>query len=115
MANIKILHNPRCRKSREALEILQNSQNEIEIVDYLKSPLTEEQLNEVLLKLGIKAEELIRKGEEVYKTEFKGKKLNDEDWVKAMVAYPKLMERPVVISGDKAVIGRPPEKVKDIL
>ncbi|BDD06225.1 arsenate reductase (glutaredoxin) [Aureibacter tunicatorum] len=114
---MKILHNPRCSKSRQTLEILQDtgSIDKLEIVKYLETPPTADELKEILNKLGIPAKDLIRKGEEIYKTQFKGKELSEEEWIEAMIAYPKLIERPIVIKGDQAVIGRPPEKVHDLL
>ena len=108
-------HNPRCRKSRETLEIIRNKGIEPEIVEYLKEPLTVDQLKEIVQKLGINASDLLRKGEAIYKEEFKGKELSEEEWLYAMAEYPVLMERPVVVKGEKAVLGRPPENVNDLL
>lgn len=110
-----IYHNPRCRKSRETLEIIKSNGVEPDIVEYLKNPLTESQLTELLEKLGIDAEDLIRKGESVYKEKYKGKDLNQQGWIKAMVENPVLIERPIVVKGKKAVLGRPPEKVEELL
>ena len=112
---MKIYHNPRCSKSRQTLELLQKNTNEkIEIVEYLNNIPTEKELTEIIKLLKIKPEELIRKGEDVYKEKFKGKTLKDSEWIKAMVENPKLIERPIVISEKKAIIGRPPEKVLDL-
>ena len=108
-------HNPRCRKSRETLEIIRNKGIEPEIVEYLKEPLTVDQLKEIVQKLGINASDLLRKGEAIYKEEFKGKELSEEEWLYAMAEYPVLMERPVVVKGEKAVLGRPPENVNELL
>lgn len=110
-----IYHNPRCRKSRETLEIIRNKGVEPEIVEYLKEPLTVDELKDIVEKLGISPSELLRKGEAVYKEEFKGKELSEEEWLYAMAEYPVLMERPVVVKGNKAVLGRPPEKVNELL
>jgi arsenate reductase len=110
-----IYHNPRCRKSRETLEIIRNKGVEPEIVEYLKDPLTVDQLTDIVDKLGINPSELLRKGEAIYKEEFKGKELSEEEWLYAMAEYPVLMERPVVVKGNKAVLGRPPEKVNELL
>ena len=85
------------------------------VVEYLKTPLTENELEELLKMLGIPAERLIRKGESIYKEQFKGKETSEADWVAAMAAHPKLMERPIVVAGKKAVIGRPPESVRELL
>ena len=112
---MKILHNPRCRKSREGLKILEDSGQDFTIVEYLKEPLTKEQLSEVLSKLGMSAMDLVRKNEKEWKENFKGKEMSEEEVVAAMVAYPKLIERPIVISGDRAVVGRPPENISQLL
>jgi len=109
-----IYHNPRCRKSRETLEIIKQNGLEPEIVDYLKEPLSEAQLKEVLAMLKIEAKDLIRKGEAVFKEKYKGKELSEDQWIKAMIENPKLMERPIVVKGNKAVLGRPPENVKEL-
>ena len=110
-----IYHNTRCRKSRETLEIIRNKGIEPDIVEYLKEPLTVDQLKDLVQKLGINASDLLRKGEAIYKEEFKGKDLSEEEWLYAMAEHPVLMERPVVVKGDKAVLGRPPENVNNLL
>lgn len=115
MARIQIYHNPRCRKSREALAILEENQADFEVVEYLKDTPTKTELKSVLKKLDISAHELIRKGEDIYKEQYKGKELSEDKWIAAMVAHPKLIERPIIIKGDKAVVGRPPELVIGIL
>lgn len=112
---MKLYHNPRCGKSREALKLLQEKGVEIEIVEYLKEVPTHAELEEVLQKLGMKAEDLLRKNEKVFKELYKGKNLSDAEWIEAMVAEPKLIERPIFVKEDKAVVGRPPEKVLDLL
>ncbi|NAS13470.1 arsenate reductase (glutaredoxin) [Poritiphilus flavus] len=112
---IKIYHNPRCAKSREGLALLESSGEDFETVLYLKDPFNEKQLEELLSYLDISPEELIRKNEPIWKSEFKGKDLSDKALIKAMVDYPKLIERPIVVKGNKAVIGRPVEKIKDLL
>ncbi len=112
---MKILHNNRCTKSRTALKILEANNVSVEIVNYLENPLSATEIKAVLKKLKIPAKELIRKGEAAYKENFKGKELTEDQWVQAMVDYPKLIERPIVIKGDKAVIGRPPENVEQLL
>lgn len=112
---VKIYHNPRCRKSRETLSLLEEKKEKILIVEYLKQPPSKEELVQVIKMLGIKPEQLIRKGENEFKDNFKGKNLSDEEWVDAMISYPKLIERPIVINGDKAAIGRPPSQVLEIL
>lgn len=112
---IKIYHNPRCRKSRETMELITERGKEIEVIEYLKHPPSEEELSRIIGLLGIKPEELVRKGEALFKENYKGKDLNDQQWVKVMVENPKLMERPIVLSDNKARIGRPPEKVLEII
>ena len=108
---MKIYHNPRCSKSRDSYKLFQEKNIEFETIEYLKNPITKEELTDLLSKLGIPAMELIRKGEAQYKENYKGKNLSEEQWVDAMIKFPKLMERPIVVKGDKAVIGRPIEKV----
>ena len=112
---IKIYHNPRCRKSREGLAILENSGESFEIIRYLDEPLNEQQLTDLLQALDIPAEQLVRKNEAIWKSDFKGKSLSEKEVISAMVAHPKLIERPVVVKGGKAVIGRPAEKIHEIL
>lgn len=111
---MKIYHNPRCSKSRETLEIIQKAGKEVEIIDYQNQVPTEKELTAIIKLLGINAEDLVRKSEDIYKEKFKGKKITQQEWVKIMVEYPKLIERPIVISGNKAIIGRPPEKVIEL-
>lgn len=109
-----IYHNPRCTKSRQALQLLENKSADIQVVEYLKNPLTAAQIRELLDQLGIPAKELIRKTEKIFKENFKGKDLSEEEWIQAMVEYPKLIERPVVVRNQQAVIGRPPENVEKL-
>ena len=112
---MQIYHNPRCRKSRETLAFLLENGVEPEIIEYLKSPPTFDELKEIVRKLGIQPQDLIRKQEEEFKTHFKGKNLAADEYIQAMVSYPKLIERPIVISGDQAVIGRPRENVLKLI
>lgn len=112
---MKIYHNPRCRKSREGIKILEDSKRDFEVVLYLENPPSEKELKAIVSKLGIKPIELVRKGEADWKTNFKGKDLSDDEIIKAMTIYPKLIERPIVISDEKAVVGRPPELIKNLL
>jgi arsenate reductase len=115
MSQVTIYHNPRCSKSRQTLELLQKNNIEPEIVEYLKTPPNAAELQNILAKLNLSAEQLMRKKENVYK-ELGLAGINDEDeLITAMINNPKLIERPIVISGDKAAIGRPPEAVLDIL
>lgn len=112
---MKIYHNPRCSKSRQTLNIIKESGQDVDIVEYLKTPPTVEELEEVLQKLNLPVEYLIRTGEEIYKTEYKGKDLSDEEWIKALVEHPKMLERPIVVKDDQAILGRPPENVNKLL
>jgi arsenate reductase len=110
-----IYHNPRCTKSRQGLAYLKEKGIDPKIKEYLKELPTREELSNVVKHLGIKAEDLIRKTEADYKDKFKGKSLSDEEWIDAMLRYPKLIERPIVIHGDKAVIARPTERIDELL
>jgi len=112
---LKIYHNTRCSKSRCTLDLLKESGQPYEVVEYLKNAPSETELKEILQKLNLKPEQLLRKGEAVYKENFAGKTFSDEEWIKIMVENPVLIERPIVVNGDKAVIGRPPENVLTIL
>ncbi|CAM1357985.1 conserved hypothetical protein [Tenacibaculum sediminilitoris] len=112
---IKIYHNPRCSKSRQGLEILENSGKEFEIVKYLETIPTQEKLKEIIKLLNISPIDLVRKNEKIWKEKYKGKELSDTEIIKAMVEIPKLIERPIVINGNKAVVGRPPETIKEII
>ena len=116
MSNNKytIYHNPRCSKSRQALSILEDEGAEIDVVKYLENIPTEEELLLLLAKLNIKPFELVRKGEKIYKEQYKKLNLNDHEWIKVMLENPKLIERPIVVKGNKAIIGRPPELVKEL-
>lgn len=113
--HVKIYHNPRCSKSRQALSLLRERGIDPEVVEYLKTPPTEEELNGILDLLGMEPENLMRKGEEEYKRLVRGKHLSREQLVRIMVEHPRLIERPIVVAGGKAVVGRPPEKVLTIL
>jgi arsenate reductase (glutaredoxin) len=108
---LKIFHNPRCRKSRAGLEYLMKKQNEFEIVDYIKSGLTVNDLKEILLKTNLQPAELIRKEEDMYKKELKGKSFTDEEWIRIICDNPKLLRRPIVVSKYKAVIGDPADRI----
>jgi len=112
---MKIYHNPRCSKSRQGLEILNSSNENFEIVDYQNNPPTVKELKGILKMLGISPIQLVRKNETIWKENYKGKELNDAMIIDAMCAHPKLIERPIVIKGNKAVIGRPPERIKELL
>lgn len=115
--DIKIYHNPRCTKSRQALNLLHEKGIDPVIEDYMKLGLEKNELKMVLKKLGMKAEDLLRKNETIYKLEYKDKAdtMTEDDWIDAMIKEPKLMERPIIIKGDKAVIARPTEKLEELL
>jgi len=110
-----IYFNPRCSKSRATLALLRAHEIEPLVIDYLETPPTADELRHIVAKLGIKPEELVRKNEDVFKSKYTGRKLSDEQWIAAMVADPILIERPIVVMGDDAEIGRPPEKVERLL
>ena len=112
---IKIYHHPRCRKSREALAILEKSNKKFEIVRYLDDIPSEETLTEIIKLLGITPIQLVRKTESIWKEHFKGKELSDAEIIKAMIQNPKLIQRPIVINNNKAVIGRPQENIISII
>lgn len=112
---IKIYHNPRCRKSREGLQLLEKSGKEFEIVKYLENVPTEEELNVIIKKLDIAPIQLVRKMEKIWKEEYKSKDLTDKEIVTAMITNPKLIERPIIINKKQAVIGRPPENILKII
>ncbi|WP_422859764.1 arsenate reductase (glutaredoxin) [Flagellimonas sp. S174] len=112
---IKIYHNPRCRKSREGLVFLQESGLDFEEVRYLDNPINKEELTAIIKKLGFNPIDLVRKSESIWKEKFKGKSLTDDEIVNAMVQHPKLIERPIIIKNDKAVVARPVEKIREIL
>lgn len=109
---MKIYHNPSCSKSRQTLQLIKDAGKEVEVIEYLNAPPSFDELKQLINLLGRSPEQLLRKNEAIFKELFKGKSLSDDEWIKAMIDYPKLMERPIVIEGNKAVLGRPPENVK---
>ena len=112
---ITIYHNPRCGKSRSALTILTEHGIDPVVVEYLKNPPTKDELREILKKLAMKPEQIVRKSEEVCKESHADRKLTDDQWLDALARHPILIERPIVVRGDRAMIGRPPENVLEIL
>ena len=112
---LRVYHNARCSKSRSACEIVAGRGIEAHIVEYLKTPPSRDELRAVLQKLGMKASELVRRGEEEYKQHYAGRTLTEDEWLDAMAEHPILIERPIVVRGDRAVVGRPPEKVLELL
>ena len=112
---IEIYHNKRCSKSRCALDILNNRDEQLIIHDYLKTPPTKKQLKDLLAKLGIKASELVRKKEPIYLEKFKDKKFTETEWITILKENPILIERPIVVDGYGAIIARPPELLEEFL
>jgi len=110
-----MLHHPYCTKSCAALDFVKINQLELEVVDLTQNKPTRAFLLELLKKLGIPAFELVRTSEPVYVKKFEGKILTEDEWIDAIIAHPILLQRPIFIEGDKAVIGRPVEKVFDLL
>ena len=116
MTDLTIYHNPRCSKSRQTLELLQENNISPAIILYLETPPSKAELKAVLKKLGISARQLLRTGEDAYKAAgLADMSLTDDQIIDAMLAEPKLIERPIVVAGDKAVLGRPPENVLTLL
>lgn len=112
---IIIYHNTRCSKSRDAFFLLEKKTKKFKVVEYLKTPLSRVELKELIKKLGIKPEDLVRKKEPTFEEKFKNKKLTGEQWISAMIKYPILIERPIVVNGEKAMICRPAERVLELL
>jgi arsenate reductase len=109
---LKIYHNPRCKKSRAGLQFVKDRTNDFEIVEYLKNPISESELKELLMKLNKKPLEMVRTQEAIYKSDFKGKNFTEDEWVKIMTENPKLIKRPIVVKDNKAVWGDPAEELK---
>ena len=112
---VTIYHNPRCSKSRQALSLLESKGNKPIVVEYLKKPLTTEQLSQIINELNIKPIDLVRKNESIWKENYKGKELSDDELIEAMISNPKLIERPIASSSKGTVVGRPPENVLSVL
>ena len=112
---IKIYHNPRCKNSRAGLQYLQEKGIEPEIIEYLKNPLSEADVKDLLVRLHKKPTEIIRTQEAIYKSDFKGKNFTDDEWVKILLEYPKLIQRPIVVKGPKAVLGDPASEIDVLL
>ncbi|MCK5338418.1 MAG: arsenate reductase (glutaredoxin) [Bacteroidales bacterium] len=112
---IKIYHNPRCKKSRAGLQYLQEKGIEPEVIEYLKNPLSEADVKDLLVRLHKKPTEIIRTQEAIYKSDFKGKNFTDDEWVKILLEYPKLIQRPIVVKGPKAVLGDPASEIDVLL
>jgi arsenate reductase len=116
MSQFTIYHNPRCSKSRQTLALLEENGVSPDVVLYLENPPSKQILTELLGKLGISARDLLRKGEDDYKNNnLKDASLGEAELIAAMHKFPKLMERPIVVKGDRAVLGRPPENVLGLI
>ncbi|UUD63613.1 arsenate reductase (glutaredoxin) [Pseudomonas seleniipraecipitans] len=116
MTDLTLYHNPRCSKSRSTLQLLEDRGVQPTLVRYLETPPTAEQLRDLLSKLGISARQLLRTGEDEYRElNLADTALSDADLIDAMAAHPRLIERPILVAGDRAVIGRPPENVLELL
>jgi len=116
MAEVVIYHNPRCRKSREGLKILQENGIEPTIIKYLETPPSEDEIRDILDKLGMGAIDIVRRGEQEYKDlNLKEKKDDPDALIKAMAKHPRLIQRPIVVKENQAALGRPPEDIKAIL
>jgi arsenate reductase len=115
MEKVTIYHNNRCTKSRCALEFIGKKTKDFQVIEYLKTPPTDNELKSILKKLGMKARDLIRKKEPLFIEKFSGKKYSEDQWIKTLVKNPILIERPIIVKGNKAVIGRPTENINQIL
>jgi len=110
----KIYHNPRCRKSREALAALHETGDEIEVIEYLKTPPSVEQLKDLLIRLNLRPQDIIRKKESEFKP-LKSLELTDDEWIKILEETPKLIERPIIVKGPRASVARTPEAIQRII
>lgn len=114
--SLRIYHNPRCSKSRQTLKLIEDAGVEVEVIRYLESPPSPSELSGLLKKLGMEPIELMRKGEAIYKEMGLAKKeLSKKEAIQLLHDHPKLIERPIVVKGDQAVIGRPPENVLELI
>ncbi|MDC0189482.1 arsenate reductase (glutaredoxin) [Flavobacteriales bacterium] len=112
---MKIYHNNRCRKSREALSILEANDITFSIVEYLKTPPTKSELKQIIKMLNVSVIDLVRKSEKIYKEKFKGHDYTENEWIDILCSYPILIQRPIIIKDNQAVLGRPPINVLDLL
>ena len=108
---ITIYHYPKCKKSRSGLEYLKENGVEFTVVEYFTNPLSRDILKDILMKLNLRPQELIRTQEDVYKSDFEGKQFNDEEWIDILLEYPRLIKRPIVVKGYRAVIAHPPKEI----
>ena len=112
---LTIYHNPKCKKSREGLKYLQTKGIALEIVNYINNGISEQELKDIIKKLNINPSDIVRKQEDLYRKELKGKNFTDIEWMKILVENPRLIQRPIVVAKYKAVIAQPPDKVEELL
>jgi arsenate reductase (glutaredoxin) len=112
---MKIYHNPRCKKSREGLQFIRDKGLNVQVIDYIKNPISEKELQEIVMKLGKKPVEIVRTQEEYFKKNLKGRNFTDEEWITILMENPRLIQRPIVVEKHKAVIAQPPEKINQLL
>lgn len=113
--SVTIYHKPECSKSCEALSILKGTKEKVEIINYIEHPPSKKLLRDLLKKLGMKAEQLVRKKEPLFREKFEGRKFTQAEWIDILVKNPILIERPIIVKGDKAIIARPPELAEQFL
>jgi arsenate reductase (glutaredoxin) len=112
---IRIYHNPRCRKSRAGLEYLQEKTGQFDIIDYIKNGISVEEIREIISKMNEPPSNLVRTQEDYYKKELKGKDISGEEWISILSENPKLIQRPIIVTEHKAVLGQPPENIDNLL
>ena len=114
-SSVVIYHNARCSKSRAACQLVAQRGVQATIINYLETPPSKDELRALLVKLGMRAEDIVRRGEPAYTDLYAGRELSEEAWLTALATHPILIERPIVVHGERAVIGRPPEKALELL
>jgi arsenate reductase len=112
---ITIYHNPKCRKSREGLQYIQDKGLEFTIVEYLKTSFSREEFKDLLMKLNMRPAEIVRTQEDEFKEKLKGKSFNDEEWITILLENPKLIQRPIVVKNHKAVLAQPADEIERLL
>lgn len=113
-SDLRIYHNARCSKSRAACAIVAEQGVAADIVNYLETPPDKAELRGLLVKLGMSPRDIVRSGEAVFKENYAGRELSDEEWLDALIAHPILIERPIAVRGERAVVARPPEKIREL-
>ncbi len=108
---ILLYHNTRCKISREALKILQDNAQDYKVIEYMKTPLSMEDIKDLLIRLNLSPQQLLRKNERLFRQNYKGLEFNDEEWIKVMSENPVLIERPIAVKGSKAIIARPSQRI----